>query len=235
VSREQIPSGIKRKILTWIRGTAGGMLVFAVGILLAGGRWDWLWGWVYIGLLITAMAAHVAVLLPVNPALLADRSEGLRQEGAKPWDRPLVAAMSIFFIGSMILSGLDVRLGWSGELSLSIHLSGVTLYILGWVLFLWAMACNPFFSESVRIQPGHHVAASGPYHLVRHPGYLGACLQLISTPLVLGSWWALIPAMLALAGYMLRTALEDRTLNDELTGYSEYAQRVRYRLFPGIW
>lgn len=226
---------IKRKITIWIRDSAGGMLVFAVAILLAGGRWDWLWGWVYIGLLTTAMAAHVVVLVPINPALLADRSEGLRQEGAKPWDRPLVAAMSVFLIGSMLLSGLDVRWGWSGPLSLPVHLVGVMLYILGWVIFLWAMACNPFFSESVRIQPGHQVAESGPYRTVRHPGYAGACLQFIATPLILGSWWALIPAVLAIAGYVLRTSLEDRTLENELPGYLDYTQRVRFRLFPGIW
>jgi protein-S-isoprenylcysteine O-methyltransferase Ste14 len=235
MSNRRMSPEIKRKILSWIRATAGGILVFAVAILLAGGRWDWLWGWVCIGLLTTAMAAHVVVLVPINPALLADRSEGLRQVGAKPWDRPIVSSISVFLFGSMILSGLDVRWGWSGALPLSVHLGGVVLYILGWVIFLWAMARNPFFSESVRIQPGHQVAASGPYRQVRHPGYAGACLQFIATPLLLGSWWALIPAVLAVAGYVLRTALEDRTLRNELPGYMEYTQQVRCRLIPGIW
>jgi protein-S-isoprenylcysteine O-methyltransferase Ste14 len=235
MSRKPISPEIRRKILAWIRDTAVGMLVFGLVILLAGGRWDWWWGWVYFFLLTTAMAAHVAVLVPINPALLADRSEGLRQAGAKPWDRPIVAAMSVFLIGSLILSGLDVRWGWSGGLPLPIHLCGMLMYILGWVLFLWAMACNPFFSESVRIQPGHLVAASGPYQLVRHPGYAGACLQMIATPLILGSWWALIPAVAAVVGYGIRTALEDQTLKSELQGYLEYTQRVRYRLFPGLW
>jgi hypothetical protein len=82
------------------------------------------------------MAAHVVVLMPVNPALLADRSERLRQEGAKSWDRPLVAAKSVFLIGSMILSGLDMRWGWSGALPLLVHLGCVTLYGLGWGIFL---------------------------------------------------------------------------------------------------
>jgi len=235
MSKERMSPEIKQKILSWIRGTVGGLLAFALAILLAGGRWDWLWGWVYIGLLTTAMAAHVGVLLPINPALLADRSEGLNQEGAKPWDRPLVAAMSVFLIGSMILSGLDVRWKWSGVLPLLVHLGGVVLYILGWGIFLWAMACNPFFSESIRIQRGHQVAASGPYRAIRHPGYAGACLQFIATPLILGSWWALIPAALAVAGYVLRTALEDQTLKEELPGYGDYTQRVCFRLFPGLW
>lgn len=235
MSKEQISPEIKRKIDSWIRGTAGGMLVFVLAILLAGGQWNWLWGWVYIGLLTTALAAHVVVLVPINPALLADRSEGLNQEGAKPWDRPLVAAMSVFLIGSMILSGLDVRWSWSGALPLPVHVVGVVIYILGWGIFLWAMACNPFFSESVRIQRGHQVAVRGPYRAIRHPGYAGACLQFIATPLILGSWWALIPAVLAVAGYVIRTALEDRTLKNELPGYLDYTQHVHFRLFPGLW
>jgi protein-S-isoprenylcysteine O-methyltransferase Ste14 len=235
MDKEQISPEVKKKILSWIRGTAAGMLVFAVAILLAGGRWDWLWGWVYFGLLTIAMAAHVVILVPINPSLLADRSEGLRQAGAKPWDRPLVIAMSVFLIGSMLLSGLDVRWGWSRVFPYPIHLVGVTLYILGWGIFLWAMACNPFFSESVRIQPGHQVAVNGPYRMIRHPGYAGACLQFIATPLILGSWWAMIPAFLAVGGYVLRSAWEDQTLKDELNGYLDYTQHVRFRLFPGIW
>jgi protein-S-isoprenylcysteine O-methyltransferase Ste14 len=235
MSDQRITPEIKRKILSWIRGTLGGLLVFAVVILFAGGRWDWLWGWIFIGLLTAAMAAHVLVLVPVNPALLADRSEGLRQVGTKAWDRPIVAIISVFLISSMILGGLDVRWGWSGELPLFVHLFGAVLYIIAWVIFLWAMARNPFFSESVHIQPGHQVVASGPYRVVRHPGYAGACLQFAATPLVLGSWWALIPAVLAVAGYVLRAALEDQTLQKELPGYLEYASGVRYRLFPGIW
>jgi len=103
--KDRITPGIKRKILSWIRGSAAGLLVFAVAILLAGGHWNWLWGWIYIALLTTAMAAHVAVLVPINPALLADRSEGLHQAGTKPWDRPVVAAMSIFMLGSSVNLG----------------------------------------------------------------------------------------------------------------------------------
>ena len=235
MSIQRMTPEIKRKVLSWIRGTIISIPVLALGFLLTSGRWDWSWGWIFIALLSLALAAHVAVLLPINPALLADRSEGTRQIGTKPWDRPLVFTASIFYFGSMIVSGLDIRWGWTGSVRLSVHLLGVVLYLLGWTIFLWAMACNPFFSESVRIQPGHQVAASGPYRWVRHPGYVGAFFQLFSTPLVLGSWWALIPIAPALAAYVLRTALEDRTLQDELPGYADYAHHVPYRLIPGIW
>jgi protein-S-isoprenylcysteine O-methyltransferase Ste14 len=97
------------------------------------------------------------------------------------------------------------------------------------------MASNPFFSESVRIQENHQVATQGPYRLVRHPGYFGNLIGCLSQPLLFGSWWAFIPSFLAIIAFVIRTALEDKTLKKELNGYSEYAQQVRYRLIPGFW
>ena len=226
---------IKRQVWAWMRGAFLGLIGYAAIILLAAGRWDWLWGWVYIGLLAAALAAHPLVLVPINPALLADRSHGMRQPGARRWDVALVMLASVCLIAITIVGGLDARFGWTGNVALWVHLVGVALFILGWTLFLWAMACNPFFSEAVRIQEGHRVAERGPYRAVRHPGYAGACLGLVAQPLLLGSWPAWIPAILAVAAYAVRTALEDRTLQAELPGYAAYAQRTRYRLLPRVW
>ena len=108
---------------------------------------------------------------------------------------------------------------------------------LGLGLFLWAMASNAFFSEGVRIQEerSHTVATGGPYQYVRHPGYSGAILAQLSTPLLLGSPWALIPSLASAALYITRTTLEDKTLVAELPGYNDYTQQTRYRLFPGVW
>ncbi|MBC7224324.1 MAG: isoprenylcysteine carboxylmethyltransferase family protein, partial [Anaerolineae bacterium] len=104
-------------------------------------------------------------------------------------------------------------------------------------LATWAMASNPFFSAFVRIQRerGHRVVADGPYRYVRHPGYLGAIVFQMAIPLALGSLWALLPSGVAAALYVARTVLEDRTLQEELAGYREYAQKVRHRLLPGLW
>ncbi|MBM3134552.1 MAG: isoprenylcysteine carboxylmethyltransferase family protein [Chloroflexi bacterium] len=226
---------IKRQVWAWIRGASLGLIGYAAIVPLAAGRWDWLWGWVYIGLLAAALAAHPIVLVPINPALLADRSRGMRQPGAKRWDVALVMLASVCLIAITIVGGLDARFGWSGNVALWVHLVGVALFVVGWAIFLWAMACNPFFSEAVRIQEGHRVAERGPYRAVRHPGYAGACLGLVAQPLLLGSWPAWIPAILAVAAYAVRTALEDRTLQAELPGYGAYAQRTRYRLLPGVW
>jgi protein-S-isoprenylcysteine O-methyltransferase Ste14 len=109
--------------------------------------------------------------------------------------------------------------------------------VLGYALFLWAMASNAFFAEGVRIQQerGHTVAAGGPYRYVRHPGYVGAILSQAATPFLLGSAWALIPSVASAALYVVRTYLEDQALRQELPGYEAYAQRTRYRLLPGVW
>lgn len=115
------------------------------------------------------------------------------------------------------------------------HVAGIILSVTGWAFFLWAMASNPFFSESVRIQENHQVASRGPYRLVRHPGYLGNLIGCLGQPLMFGSWWSFIPAILTIIVFVIRTSLEDKTLQKELNGYAEYVKQVRFRLVPGIW
>ena len=111
------------------------------------------------------------------------------------------------------------------------------LITLGYSFACWAMVENRFFSGVVRIQTdrGHVVCDSGPYHIVRHPGYIGNILALAGIVLALSSIWTIVPAMIAFVIAVVRTALEDRTLQEELPGYKEYAQRVRYRLIPGLY
>jgi protein-S-isoprenylcysteine O-methyltransferase Ste14 len=226
---------IKRKIFSWIRGVALGMVGFSALLVLASGKWDWTWGWAYVIILTLAMAAHVVVLVPVNPALLADRAGGMRQPGAKRWDIWLATIASLFFFFIMIVAGLDERWGWTGDIALGWHIAGILLFIANWVFFIWTMASNPFFSESVRIQENHQVAQRGPYRLIRHPGYFGNLVGCIGLPLLFGSWWAYIPSILTILAFTIRTVLEDKTLQEELAGYSEYARQVHHRLIPGIW
>lgn len=226
---------IKGKILSWIRSAFFGLIVYSFLLILASGKWDWLWGWVYMIVMILAMVAHVVILVPINPALLADRAGGLRQPGAKRWDiwLTIIAGLAAFAIA--VIAGLDERWGWTGTVSIGWHVTGIILSVIGWSFFLWAMASNPFFSESVRIQENHQVASRGPYRIVRHPGYMGNLIGCIGQPLMFGSWWAFIPAILTIIAFVIRTALEDRTLQKELNGYDEYAKQIRFRLIPGIW
>jgi protein-S-isoprenylcysteine O-methyltransferase Ste14 len=226
---------IKSKILKWVREVALGIVGFAAILLLSAGKWDWSWGWAYILILSAAMAAHVIVLVPSNPALLANRAGGVRQPGAKRWDIWLTTTAGLAFVAIMIVAGLDERWGWTGTIPLWVHLASGSLFVTGWAFFLWAMACNPFFFESVRIQADHQVASRGPYRLVRHPGYFGNVIGCLGQPLLLGSWWTFIPALLTIIVFVIRTGLEDRTLQVELDGYSDYAAQTRYRLIRGIW
>ena len=109
--------------------------------------------------------------------------------------------------------------------------------VIGYALFVWATASNAFFSQIVRIQTerGHTVVTGGPYRFVRHPGYAGAILFELAVPFLLASWWAFIPSLIGAGLLVLRTALEDRTLQAELSGYPAYARQVAYRLLPGVW
>lgn len=116
-------------------------------------------------------------------------------------------------------------------------LLGLAIFVPGWALVIWSMVVNPFFEKTVRIQTdhGHRVIDTGPYAYVRHPGYVGFVGWMLSTPLLLPSAWAFVPALLAVIAVVIRTALEDRTLHAELPGYAEYAARIRFRLIPGVW
>ena len=145
-------------------------------------------------------------------------------------------AVSVTF-PMVIVAGLDHRYNWSTEFPLWLTLIGFILISLGYVFAAWALAENRFFASVVRIQTdrGHMVCDSGPYQFVRHPGYAGNILAVFGIVLALGSAWTLIPAVVALIITMVRTVLEDQTLQQELPGYRNYVQRVRYRLIPGIY
>lgn len=228
---------VRRGIVSWIVKALFGLVLFALLIFLLAGRWDWVWGWVFIGLMAAASVANVLILLPTNPELLAERSRGV-QSDTKAWDRIVAGlAAGLLPMTSWAIAALDERNRWSPAMSPPLQISGAILFGAGWAFFLWATASNAFFSVTVRIQEErqHSVQTGGPYQLVRHPGYLGAMVYQLATPFLLGSWWALIPSLLSLAFFVLRTALEDRTLHQELEGYDEYAQQTRYRLVPGVW
>ena len=137
----------------------------------------------------------------------------------------------------LITAGLDARFGWSAPFTLGLSVLGVIVAFGSQMFVLWAMASNPYFATTVRIQAdrGHSVTKIGPYQLVRHPGYAGSLIYNLAIPFVLGSWWTFIPALFTIALTLVRTALEDQTLQNELPGYRDYAREVKYRLLPGIW
>ena len=165
----------------------------------------------------------------------------LRQERMKPApggiDRQIRWAMLPFMLGYWVVAGLDIRWHGSEIIPQGWRVLGLAGLAASLGLALWALTQNRFFSPVVRVQTerGHHLISSGPYRFIRHPGYLGGAGSALCGAIVLGSWWAFLPAAGVVGVLVRRTILEDRFLHRELAGYPEYAGTVRYRLLPGIW
>ncbi|MFA7303513.1 MAG: isoprenylcysteine carboxylmethyltransferase family protein [Methanoregula sp.] len=218
-----------------IKGMVSSFIFTAVmGILLfvPAGTLDWPMAWILLGLFIVNFNINNLV---IKPGLIEERYQ--RHKDSKKWDRYLVTVIILTGFFSMIVAGLDYRFGWTNPFPISVLVIALGMVILSYVLTIWAMISNPFFSATIRIQNdrGHSVVTHGPYRYVRHPGYVGMILNVIFTPLVLGSTWALVPAVIAIGLHVVRTYLEDKTLQAELAGYRDYTGLVRYRLVPGVW
>ena len=206
------------------------------GFFALAGRWDWPAGWVYVGLMLAGNTLQSLYLWRKNPGLLARRARW--GQGTKNWDIACLAFFGIFYLGLMVVGALDGgRFHWSA-MPAWLLFPGVVLLVFSHFLMGWSMGENPYFEKSVRIQTdcGHQVVDTGPYSVIRHPGYLATILGFIlAHPLILGSWWSFVPALFAAGTIILRTYLEDRMLQQELPGYEKYAQQTSFRLLPGVW
>jgi protein-S-isoprenylcysteine O-methyltransferase Ste14 len=212
-----------------------GLITMGVALFWSAGRLNWWPAWAALGIMTAWIAATAAVILHHNPALLAERLGPRR--GAKRWDIAIMSLLGLTQLTRYILAGLDVRYGWSTGSALPAQFIALGVGGLGYALVVWATAVNAFFSQIMRIQTerGQIVVNCGPYHWVRHPAYLGAILFELAMPALFASGWVLIPSGLGVLLLILRTALEDRTLQAELPGYADYARQVRQRLLPGLW
>ncbi len=205
--------------------------------ILISGRWDWWQAWVMAGMFVLSFIISRAIAARKNPGILKERANYNQHENTQPWDKwlsPLVAFGSVFIL---LAAGLDALFHWSAGFSLALEMIGLALIIAGYIFASAAFIENAYFSGTVRIQEerGHTVVSRGPYALVRHPGYLGSLVASLGMPLMLDSAWAFIPVVIFGFFFVLRTSLEDRFLQENLPGYREYAQNVRYRLLPGVW
>jgi len=211
------------------------IILQAVILFLAAGRLDWTWAWVYLGICLVSVVINGVIMLRTNPETIAERG---RPQATQNWDKVIGGLWALLlYLVLPLVAGLDVRFDWTQGLSAAWNLAGAVVLAAGLGLSGWAMIANAYFSTAVRIQSDRDqtVCRSGPYHFVRHPGYVGFILQSLGTPTLLGSLWALIPGLTAVVLIVIRTALEDRFLQAELPGYREYTQQVRYCLVPGVW
>lgn len=214
-----------------------GSSAFFVGLVLFGcaGQVRWWPGWAELALTVSMSAAIGIIGVRTRPSLLVERIGS--RKGDERWDRAIYATIRMGLLACLVVAALDRRLGWTGVFDFRIQAVGFAVHLLGSALFIWAVASNRFFSDMVRIQSqaGHAVATDGPYRWVRHPGYLGSIAYTLAVPALLASWWAYLPAAVCVVVFIMRTALEDRTLHEKLAGYPAFAGRVRYRLLPAIW
>jgi protein-S-isoprenylcysteine O-methyltransferase Ste14 len=214
--------------------------LFLIGIVvvffLLAGRWDWLVGWAYFLTMTLGFSLQAFFIARKNPELIRRREE--LGKGTKKWDIVCVTLFFLTYLATLFIGAVDGGQRLWTSLEWCLWFVGTALYGLAIWLMTWSMSVNPFFEKTVRIQEdrGHYVVDVGPYTIIRHPGYLGTIFGfLLATPLLLGSWWAFVPAVISSLVVIVRTALEDRTLRLELPGYEDYARRVRYRLLPGVW
>jgi protein-S-isoprenylcysteine O-methyltransferase Ste14 len=209
--------------------------IYLLILLPAAGTWDYLGAWLYTASLAFYGLLYFAVLGLANPELLNQRGRTFRDDTAK-FDYPFFAIWRILIVVTLLVAAIDVRFGWS-TVSPPLFWVSFAIVMLSNGLSLWPMVVNPHFEATVRIQEdrNHKVIDRGPYAIVRHPGYALFMPAILFGPLLLESCWALIPSAGIATVFIWRTSREDAMLHRELEGYAEYAERVRYRLLPGIW
>jgi protein-S-isoprenylcysteine O-methyltransferase Ste14 len=212
-----------------------GTLFFLLILFISAGRINYWQGWLYSTICIISVLLNSFSLK--NKAELAAERSGVKS-GTKSWDKIILGLSAVTLIITYIVAGLDSgRFQCSPGFHWGVNASGVILVLLGEVIFLMAQKQNKFFSSLMRIQAdrGHTVCDTGIYKIIRHPAYFGNIITAIGIPLILGSLWGLIPSAVSIFLTIIRTSLEDRTLINELAGYSDYISKTRYRLLPHIW
>ncbi|MEO6395408.1 MAG: isoprenylcysteine carboxylmethyltransferase family protein [Devosia sp.] len=210
------------------------LVVMGVILFVPAGTLDWPRGRWFCVAFVSATLIAVALLWRLNSEIFAARSR--IQPGTKSGDYVFLILILGGFFFILPVAGLDFRFGWSAVPDWIVWL-GYGLFVLSYGGQVWPQAVNRHFEPGVRIQQdrGQTVIDTGPYAIVRHPGYTSGSLLALSIPLCLGSWWALIPAAVVVLGLIPRTLFEERTLRAELPGYTEYTQRVKWRWVPGVW
>jgi protein-S-isoprenylcysteine O-methyltransferase Ste14 len=222
----------------WVRGAVRLVAVcvfISIPLFWGAGTLDWPRGWVFLALLASTFILNMTLVLAKNPTLMRERWK--RRKDTKRFDKVFGWAYLVAVPAFFVLAGMDsVRFRWT-SMQPSLLYVGVAMHVLGMIPVLGALLTNPHLETTVRIQTDreHRVVMDGPYRYVRHPMYVGISLAFWGWSLILGSWVAFGVACVVVVLLVVRTALEDETLRNELPGYIDYCEKTRYRLIPGVW
>jgi protein-S-isoprenylcysteine O-methyltransferase Ste14 len=203
-------------------------------LFLPAGTFDYWEAWVFIAVFFVCTAAITIWLLINDPKLLERRMRAGPTAEKEPAQKGIVAFVFLSFAGSGILPALDRRFGWS-DVPTSIVILGDILIALSYLVFYFVFKENTYGAATIQVEENQRVISTGPYALVRHPMYAGALILTLGVPLALGSWWGLIMLIPGVAGIIMRLLDEERFLSRNLAGYTEYKNKVRYRLIPFVW
>ncbi len=208
-----------------------GLLMVELLLFPAAGTLDWFNAWLFIGLLFLPMLALGLVLFLKAPELLEKR---LNSREKQKQQKAVVFVSFVMFVGGFVLAGLDYRFGWS-DVPGWLVAGAALLLLLSYGLYAEVMRENAYLSRTVELQQGQKLVDTGLYGIVRHPMYAVTIVLFLSIPLILGSWFSFALFMLYPAAIVLRIKNEEEVLEAGLAGYSEYKNKVKYRLLPGIW
>ena len=209
----------------------GGFIVLAAMFFLPAGTLDYWEAWVYIAVLFVPIVFVLSYLIRHDPALLERR---MRMQEHEAEQKLIVKLSFAWFFVMFLLPGFDRRFEWS-NVPVALVIAADVLVVLGYAVVFLVFRENTYTSRVVEVERDQKVISSGPYAIVRHPMYVGVLIMYLLTPLALGSYWGVIPALLMVPMLIARIQNEEQVLGKELPGYLDYVQKVRYRLIPGVW
>lgn len=218
-------------LFTVLSRLIAGVIMFALLFFLPAGTWRYWQAWMYIGILILPMFFVLAYFMKHDPALLERR---MRMREERKEQRRIIQASGIGFVLMYLLPGFDIRYGWSNMPAWISIAAGVVLF-LSYMLVFRTMQVNSFLSRVIEVAENQKVIDTDVYGIVRHPMYVGMIVLYVISPVVLGSWWAVVPALVIIPVIVFRILDEEKALEQELPGYVEYKQKVKYRLIPFVW
>ena len=221
-------------IIPMLKSVVVGVVVLGLLLFLPAGTLDYWQAWLLIAVFVLGSNAIGIYLSVHDPELLERRKQAGPKAETRPVQKIIIMVLIVALIGMLVLSALDHRFGWS-EVPAPLSFVGAVLAAIGLYITFLVVKENSFSASNIKVFKDQKVISTGPYALVRHPMYTGTLLFTLASPLALGSWWGFLPVLLVIPMLVWRIFDEEKLLNAELLGYSDYARKVRYRLVPLGW